>query len=110
MTQNSIIINANIPVLMQPTAMHYELCFLCVAHAYPYDRQSTDVIPTATVTSYIQVIENSDLSMETESFYKGQTSHPSFLQLLHHTSGFLCHISWLPKILHWLRLTLLMMT
>ena len=41
--------------------------------------------------------------------YEGHTSHPSFSRLLHHTSGLLCHTSRLPKILHWLCLTLLMM-
>ena len=46
--------------------------------------------------------------METTSPYKGHTSHASFSQLLHLTTGLLRDISGLPKILHWLCLTLLM--
>ena len=63
---------------------------------------------TVTVTSCIQAIQKSDLHMETTSAYEGHTSRPSFLQLLHHTSGVLCHTSGLPIVLHWLCLTLLM--
>ena len=106
MTKNTINININIPTLMQATLTHYELHFLCVAHACPYDRKSSCVISTVTVTSYIWVLKKSELCMETTSPYKGHTSHPSFLRLLHHTSWFLCHIYRLPKILHWLYLTL----
>ena len=40
---------------------------------------------------------------------EGHTSHSSFSQLLHLTSRLLRHTSGLPKILHWLHLTLLMM-
>ena len=47
--------------------------------------------------------------MVTTSPYEGHTSCPSFLRLLHRTSGLLCHIPWLPKIQHWLCLILLMM-
>ena len=49
-----------------------------MAHACPYNRQSSHAIPTATVTSYIWVIKNSDLHMETTSPYEGHTRHPSF--------------------------------
>ena len=69
----------NIPVLMQPTLMHYELCFLCVTQSFPYDRQSSCMTFTVTATSYIWDIEKSDLCMETTSTYEGHTSHPSFL-------------------------------
>ena len=79
MTKIPVNINANIPALTQPTLMHYELCFLCMAHECPYDRQSSCVIPTVTATSYIWVIENSDLHVETTSPYEGHTSWPSFL-------------------------------
>ena len=89
--------------------MYYELCFLRMAHACPYDRQSSHTISTVTATSYIWVIKHSDLHEETTSPYEGHTSCPSFLQLLHHTSGLLRHISGLPKLLHWLHLTLLTM-
>ena len=89
--------------------MHYKLCFLHVAHACPYDRQSHHTISTVTATSYIQVTEHSDLCMESTSPYEGHTHHPSSSQLLHPTSGLLWHISGLPKILHWLCLTLLTM-
>ena len=99
MTKTTSNISVNIPALTQPTLMHYELCVLHVEHACPYDRQSSCVTFTATVTSYIQV---------TTSPYEGHTSHPSFSQLLHHTSRFLQHSSGLPKLLHWLHLTHLM--
>ena len=102
-------INANIPALTRPTPTHYKLCFLCMAHACPYDRESRRMIFSATVTSYIQVTKNSDLHMVTTSPYKGHTSHHSVLRLPHRTSRLLCHISRLPKILLWLCLTLLTM-
>ena len=108
MTKITININANITALMQPTPMHFELCFLCMAHTCPDDRQSSHSSFTATATSYIWVTQNLDLCMETTSPYEGHTSHSSFSQLLHLTSGLLCHISGLPKLLHWLCLTLLM--
>ena len=54
MTKYTGNISITIPTLMQPTLMHYELCFLHVAHACPYDRQSCHVTFTATATSYIQ--------------------------------------------------------
>ena len=71
-------ISANIPKLMRPTPTHYELCFLHVAHACPYDRQSSHMALTVTATSYIQVIKKLDLCMETISPNEGHTSHPSF--------------------------------
>ena len=79
-----------------------------MAHACPYNRQSSRMVFTVTATLYIQVTENSDLHVVTTSPYEGHTSHPSFSRLLHLTSGLLHHISGLPKILHWLHLTLLM--
>ena len=72
-------INANIPVLTQPTPMHYELCFLGVAHTCPDDRQSSRSSSTATATSYIQVPQILSLHMETTSPYEGHISCPSFL-------------------------------
>ena len=45
--------------------------------------------------------------METASPYEGHTSRTFFVRLLDPTSGLLCHTSGLPKILHWLCLTLL---
>ena len=102
-----VYINANIPALMQPTLTHYELCFLCVAHTCLYDRQSSRMSFTATVTSYIQVTQSSNLHMKTTSPCERHTSCPSFLRLLYLTSGLLRHISGLPKILHWLCLTVL---
>ena len=41
MMKINININANIPTLMQPTPMHYILCFLRMAHTCPDDRQSS---------------------------------------------------------------------
>ena len=78
-TKNTANIIINIPVLMQPTLMHYELCFLCITHACPYDRQSSHTTFTATATSYIWVIEKSDLHVETMSPCEGHTSRPFFL-------------------------------
>ena len=104
-----VYINANIPTLMQPTPMHYDLCFLCVAHTCPDDRQSSFSSFTATGTMYIWVTQILKLRMETTSPYKGHTSHSSLSQLLHLTSRLLSHISGLPKILYWLCLTLLTM-
>ena len=109
MMKNTGNISINILVLMQPTLMQYELHFLHMAHACPYDRHSSHTTFTVTATSYIQVSEKSDLCMETTSPYKGHSSCPSFSQLLHHTSRFLHDTSWLPKILLWLCLSLLMM-
>ena len=87
--------------------MHYECCFLRMAHTCPYDRQSSHVSFTVTATLYIWVTGNLNLCVETTSPYKA--SHPSFLRLLHLTSGLLHRISGLPKILHSLCLTLLTM-
>ena len=70
MTKIPIIINANIPALMQPTPTHYEHGFLCMAHTCPYDRQSSHSTFTATATSYIRVTENSDLHMEKHPLMK----------------------------------------
>ena len=47
--------------------------------------------------------------METRSPYEGHISRPSFSRLLHPTSRLLRYTSRLPKILHQLCLTLLMM-
>ena len=58
--------------------MHYELYILHMAHACPYDRQSSHATFTVTVTSYIWVSKKSDLHVETTSPYEGHTSHPSF--------------------------------
>ena len=80
-----------------------------MAHTCPDDRQSSCSSFTVTVTSYTQVTQILNLHVETTSPYEGHTSHSSFSRLLHLTSGLLRHISGLPKILHWLRLTLLMM-
>ena len=87
--------------------MHLKLCFLHMANTCPDDRQSRHSNFTLTVTLYIWVTQILKLRMEMKSPYKGHTSHPSFLQLLRHTSGLLHHISGLPKILHWLCLTFL---
>ena len=104
-----VYINAKIPTLMQPILMHHKCCFLCMAYACPYNRQSSHVSFNVTVTSYIWDTQILDLLMETTSPYEGHTSCSSFLQLLHLTSGLLHHMSGLPKILHWLHLTLLTM-
>ena len=88
--------------------MHYELCFLHVAHTCPDDRQPSRSSFTVTATSYIWVTQILNLCMETTSPYEGHTCHSSFLRLPHLTSWLLCHISGLPKILHWLHLTLQM--
>ena len=48
----------DITTLMQPTLTHYELHFLHVAHTCSYDRQSSHVTFTMTVTSYNQVTQN----------------------------------------------------
>ena len=90
--------------------MHYKLHFLHVAHTCSDDRQSSCSRFTVTATSYIQVTEILKLCVEMTSPYKGHTSHPSFSQLLHHTSRLLHDISRLPKILHWLCLTFLTMS
>ena len=89
--------------------MHYELCFLCVAPTCPDDRQSSCLHFTPTATSYIWVTKILNLHVETTSPYEGHTSCSSFSRLLHLTSRSLCHISGLPKILHWLHLTLVTM-
>ena len=77
--KNTININANIPALMRPTLMHHELCFLHVAHACPYNRQSSHATFTVTETLYIWATGNLDICMVTTSPYEGHTSHPSFL-------------------------------
>ena len=64
---------------------------------------------TVTVTSYIRVTQILQLHVETASPYKGHTSRTFFSRLLDPMSGLLSHTSGLPKILHWLCLTLLMM-
>ena len=86
MMKITININTIIPMLMQPTLMHYEHCFLCVAHACPHDRQSSCAISTVTATSYIQVTKESDLHVETTSPMKEipvtLPFHNSFIILL----------------------------
>ena len=93
-------INAIIPVLTRPTPTHHE-------RGNPYDRQSSRMNFTATVTSYIQVTQILKRRMETASPYEGHTSRTFFARLLNHTSGLLRHTSGLPKILPRLCLTLL---
>ena len=78
MTKKTGNISTNIPVLTQPTLMHYELCFLCVAHACPYDKQSSCTISTATAILYIWVTKHSDLHMESASPNEGHSHRPSF--------------------------------
>ena len=92
-----------IPGLTQPTLTTHE-------HCNPYDRQSSRTSFNATATSYIQVTKNFTLHVETASPYKGHTSRTFFARLLDLTSGLLRHTSGLPKILPWLRLTLLFST
>ena len=55
MMKITINMNTDIPALMQPTPMHYELCFLHVAHTCPDNRQSSRSSFTVTVTLYIWV-------------------------------------------------------
>ena len=109
MTKTTSNISINIPTLTRPTPTHYELHSQCIAQSRPYNRQSSHMTFTVTETLYIWVIKKSELHVETTSPYEGHTSCPSLSQLLHHTSRFLHHISRLPKILHWLCLTHLMM-
>ena len=85
---------------MRPTLTNHKRCS-------PYDRQSSRMSFTVTVTSYIWVTQNFTLRMETASPYEGHTSHTFFVRLLEPTSGLLRHTSGLPKILPRLRLTLL---
>ena len=77
-TKNTCKHNVETPALMQPTLMHNKLHFLHVAHACPFDRQSSHSTFNVTETLYIQVTQNPHLCMETTSPYKGHTSHPSF--------------------------------
>ena len=93
-------INIINPTLTRPTPTNHGRC-------NPYDRQSSRTNFTATVTSYIQVTQNLKTHVETTSPYEGHTSRTFFARLLHPTSGLLRHTSGLPKILPWLRLTLL---
>ena len=78
-------------------------------HCSPYNRQSSRTSFTATVTSYIWVTHILKLCVETASPYEGHTSRTFVLRLLNPMSGLPSHTSGLPKILHWLRLTLLTM-
>ena len=80
--------------------IHYKLCPLHVAYASPDEGQSSHSIFTVTETSYIQVTQNHCLHMEPASLYERQSSHPSFSQLLHHTSGLLHDTSGYPKFYH----------
>ena len=77
-------IYANIPMLTQPILMHNECCFLCMAYAYPYNRLSSHVSFTVSVTSYIRVSQILDLCMETTSPYKGPTPSSYFQVTLSH--------------------------
>ena len=88
-------INAEIPVLMQPTPIHYEICLLCVAHVSPYDGQSSHLTFTETEILHIWVTQKFCLHLEPESPYEGQTSHP-FSQLICCTSRLLHNTSRLP--------------
>ena len=80
-----------------------------MAHTCPDDRQSSPSSSTVTATSYIQVTQILNVHLDTTSPYEGHACHSSFSRLLHLTSGLFRHISRLPKILHWLCLTLQMM-
>ena len=100
MKKNTGLINIIIPALMQPTLTNHE-------HCSPYDRQSSHMNFTATVTSYIRATQNLKQRMETASPYEGHTSCTFFARLLDPTSRLLRHTSGLPKILPWLHLTLL---
>ena len=93
-------INVIIPALTRPTPSNHERCS-------PYDRQSSHMNFTATATSYIRVTQKFTLCMETASPYEGHTSRTFFARLLDLNSGLLRHTSGFPKILPWLRLTLL---
>ena len=76
---NAMTINTiNIPVLMRPTPTNPKRCILHVAYKCPYNRQSSCKSFTATVTSYIWVIEILKLRMEMTFPYEGHTSCPSF--------------------------------
>ena len=70
MMKITVNINANIHTLMQPTLMHDELCFPCMAHKYPDDRQSSHSSFTVTVTLYIWVTQILNLHMESTSPYE----------------------------------------
>ena len=98
--KNTGSINVIIPALMRPTPMNHEHCSL-------YDRQSSRTTFTATAISYIRVTQILKLRMQTASPYEGHTSRTIFARLLDPASGLLRHTSGLPKILPWLRLTLL---
>ena len=78
MTKITSSINVNIPTLMRPTLTHDELCFLCMAHTCPDDRQSNHSNFTATATLYIWVTQILILRVEATSPYEGHTSCPSF--------------------------------
>ena len=64
-----------------------------MAHTCPDDRQSSHSNFTVTATLYIWVTQILKLCVEVTSPYEGNTSCPSFLQLLHPTSGLLRHIN-----------------
>ena len=93
-------INVINPALTQPNPTNHE-------HCNPYDRQSSRMNFTATVTLYIQVTQNLKRRVETTSPHEGHTSRTFFVRLPNPTSGLLRHTSGLPKILPWLHLTLL---
>ena len=95
-------INIIIPMLSRPTLTNHECCS-------PYNRQSSHTRFTVTATSYIWVTQILKLHVETASPYEGHTTHTFFARLLDPTSGLLRHTSGLPKILPWLRLTILTM-
>ena len=108
MTKITGSINIHIPTLMQPMLTNNEHCFLSLAYKCPYDRQSSHMSFTATATWYIGVTQILKLHVETASQYEGHTSCTFFSRLLDPMSRLPSHTSGLPKILHWLRLTLLM--
>ena len=86
--------NVIIPALTRPTPTKHE-------RGNPYDRQSSRTNFTATATSHIRVTQNLKR-------HEGHTSRTNFPRLHNPTPGLLRHTSGLPKILPWLRLTLLM--
>ena len=96
------LINVIIPALTRPTLTHHEC-------DNPYDRQSSHMNLTATVTSYIRVTQNLKRCVETSSPYEGHTSRTFSARLIDPTSGLLRNTSRLPKILPRRRLTLLTM-
>ena len=97
-----------IPKITSLPSINTTALMLGVAHACPLQTFQS-LYSNVTETSYIQVTVNPHLRMELTSSNEGHTSHPSFLQLLHHTFRFLHDTSGTPKILCWIHLTPLVM-